>query len=74
MLKYLIKDQNLIKIENVYLIGHGLGAHTAGFAARWLQEQKLGKIPVVFGLDPAGPLFALDNPDTFEVFTNIDGS
>uniref|UniRef100_A0A336N337 CSON010039 protein n=1 Tax=Culicoides sonorensis TaxID=179676 RepID=A0A336N337_CULSO len=60
-LKYLI-DKNLTKLENVHLIGHSLGAHTAGLLGKDIKSKGLGKVPVIFGLDPAGPLFGKDEP------------
>lgn len=36
-----------------------LGAHIAGMAAK----QTNGRIQVIFGLDPAGPLFSLNSPN-----------
>lgn len=36
-----------------------LGAHIAGMAGK----QTNGRIQVIFGLDPAGPLFSLNSPN-----------
>ncbi|XP_063708702.1 lipase member H-like [Culicoides brevitarsis] len=49
-----------MQLSDVYLIGHSLGAHMAGIVGKNI---KSGKIPVIFGIDPAGPLFSLDDPD-----------
>nr|XP_012138646.1 PREDICTED: pancreatic lipase-related protein 2-like [Megachile rotundata]XP_012138647.1 PREDICTED: pancreatic lipase-related protein 2-like [Megachile rotundata]XP_012138648.1 PREDICTED: pancreatic lipase-related protein 2-like [Megachile rotundata] len=42
-----------LKAENIYIIGHSLGAQLAGNIGRNLPF----KIPRITGLDPAGPLF-----------------
>ncbi|KFB37748.1 hypothetical protein ZHAS_00005062 [Anopheles sinensis] len=61
--------------NNIYLIGHSLGAHAAGNAGK-LQN---GQLNTIIGLDPAGPLFSLADSDimaprdaqyTEAVFTN----
>ncbi|XP_050091952.1 uncharacterized protein LOC126575349 [Anopheles aquasalis] len=46
--------------NNIYLIGHSLGAHAAGNAGK----QQNGQLNTIIGLDPAGPLFSLSDPDT----------
>ncbi|XP_058467036.1 pancreatic triacylglycerol lipase-like [Malaya genurostris] len=48
-----------ISRNSVSLIGHSLGAHAAGNAGK----NQNGQINTVVGLDPAGPLFSLDNSD-----------
>ena len=40
------------------MVGHSLGAHAAGIAGKYL---KSGQIPIIFGLDPAFPLFTKKN-------------
>lgn len=40
-------------------MGHSLGAHAAGHTGK---EVTRGQLPVIVALDPAGPLFALDDP------------
>lgn len=41
------------------IAGHSLGAHIAGIAGK----RTNGRIHAIFGLDPAGPLFSLGNPN-----------
>ncbi|XP_065073467.1 pancreatic triacylglycerol lipase-like [Ochlerotatus camptorhynchus] len=51
-----------ISRNSISLIGHSLGAHAAGNAGK-LQQ---GQIHTIVGLDPAGPLFSLGQPDIME--------
>jgi len=51
-----------VPLKNVILMGHSLGAHISGFAAKNLQqlddgENMIRKIPLLIGTDPAAPLF-----------------
>uniref|UniRef100_A0A182YJC7 Lipase domain-containing protein n=1 Tax=Anopheles stephensi TaxID=30069 RepID=A0A182YJC7_ANOST len=61
--------------NNIYLIGHSLGAHAAGNAGK----MQNGQLNTIIGLDPAGPLFSLSDADvmaprdaqyTESIFTN----
>uniref|UniRef100_A0A1I8NR26 Lipase domain-containing protein n=1 Tax=Stomoxys calcitrans TaxID=35570 RepID=A0A1I8NR26_STOCA len=52
--------EQLVKIvptERIHLIGHSLGAHIMGAAARFFHEKTGKMIPRVTGLDPAKPCF-----------------
>ncbi|XP_058467070.1 lipase member H-B-like [Malaya genurostris] len=42
-----------LTIEQVTLVGHSMGAHISGIAGAALE----GKVPMIIGLDPAGPSF-----------------
>lgn len=45
------------------VLGHSLGAHCAGHAGKQVTR---GRIPVIVGLDPAGPLFSIDSNDRLD--------
>lgn len=48
---------------NMKCVGHGLGAHVCGAAAASFSAKVDQKIDFIVGLDPAGPLFSLSDPD-----------
>jgi len=52
----LVKDLG-VKPEDVHIIGHSLGAHTAGYAGKWVKPKLENPIGRITGLDPAGPEF-----------------
>lgn len=47
-----------IDLNRVTFVGHSLGAHVSGFAAKRVYERLNRKVAKIFGLDPAGPLFS----------------
>lgn len=49
------------------LVGHSLGAHTAGFVGKRFQGKQ--KLRMILGLDPAGPCFT-DQKDTYRLNPN----
>uniref|UniRef100_A0A2D0PCL7 U49-Eretoxin-Ek1d_1 n=1 Tax=Eresus cinnaberinus TaxID=175337 RepID=A0A2D0PCL7_ERECI len=44
-------------LNTVHIIGHGLGAHAAGYAGKWIQTQAKSLVSRITGLDPSGPFF-----------------
>ncbi|KAL6259075.1 hypothetical protein P5V15_008996 [Pogonomyrmex californicus] len=46
-----------VPIEKITFIGHSLGAHVSGFAAKEVQKFNHGKIPLIIACDPAKPSF-----------------
>lgn len=50
-----------VPFPSVTLVGFSLGAHVAGFAGKRVTR---GRLPVIVGLDPAMPLFTINNPAT----------
>ncbi|CAB0003600.1 unnamed protein product [Nesidiocoris tenuis] len=57
----LYRDYGLDVTKNLHVIGHSLGAHISGMAAR---SSRVGNVARVTGLDPAAPLF--DYQKTYE--------
>ena len=51
----------LMNFNTLNLVGHSLGGHAAGITGKRLTR---GVAEAVFALDPAGPLFSLNSPDT----------
>ncbi|XP_066245218.1 pancreatic lipase-related protein 2-like [Euwallacea similis] len=50
MLKFL-KEYHKLALDQVHIIGHGVGAHIAGYVGRLMELKK------ITGLDPSGPRF-----------------
>lgn len=46
---------------DLIVVGYSLGAHIAGFVGKNVQN---GQIGTIIGLEPAGPLFDVNNPAT----------
>ncbi|CAD7079314.1 unnamed protein product [Hermetia illucens] len=49
-----------VSFNDIYCVGHSLGAHVCGFCGKTATR---GKINTIFGMDPALPLFDIDKPD-----------
>ncbi|KAL2715296.1 phospholipase A1 2-like [Vespula squamosa] len=57
----ILVEEYKVSMKNIRVIGHSLGAQVAGFAGKEVQKLKLGKYSEIIGLDPAGPLFNMNN-------------
>lgn len=55
--EYLVKNCN-IPLENITFIGHSLGAHICGFAAKKIQKSDNFQVFRIIGVDPAAPFFS----------------
>ena len=58
---FLHQNGFILFFNRVNIAGHSLGAHIAGIAGKQVTR---GRIQVIHGLDPAGPLFDMNNPLT----------
>ncbi|EDV53477.1 phospholipase A1-like [Drosophila erecta] len=54
-----LKDNHGLNLNDVYVIGHSLGAHVAGYAGK----NTNGQVHTIVGLDPALPLFSYNKPN-----------
>lgn len=50
-----------VSLENILLVGHSLGGHVSGFAAKEIQNTTNGVMPIIIAADPATPLFGINN-------------
>ncbi|XP_059608065.1 lipase member H-A-like [Phlebotomus argentipes] len=55
--------------ENVTVIGHSLGAHTAGIVGKHVTR---GRLPAIVALDPALPHFTINRPEERIALTDAD--
>lgn len=55
--RYIVKNE--FPSQNVHIIGHSLGSHIAGFAAKYIKRATGAQIKRISALDPAGPYFRL---------------
>lgn len=59
LIDYMVANMSL-SLDRTHLIGHSLGAHTAGYAGSYVTS---GRIARITGLDPAGPAFYTKGPE-----------
>lgn len=57
------------QMSRVNIAGHSLGAHIAGLTGKRVTE---GRIHVIFGMDPGGPLFSVNSPNERLDFDDAD--
>lgn len=69
--KILIEEYN-VKLNDITVIGHSLGAQVAGFAGKEIQKLQLGKYPIIIGLEPANPFFGYKNCSNRLCVTDAD--
>ncbi|XP_005180155.2 phospholipase A1 [Musca domestica] len=58
LVDFLVKNHGL-KLADLEIIGHSLGAHVAGFTGKNIAS---GQAHAIIGLDPALPLYSYDKP------------
>jgi pancreatic triacylglycerol lipase len=60
-----LNQNDFLRHSDVNIIGHSLGGHVAGHSGK---NTLRGKVRAIFGTDPAGPLFTVQNPnDRFDI-------
>ncbi|XP_046396030.1 inactive pancreatic lipase-related protein 1-like [Ischnura elegans] len=57
MVEFLVSEGDL-DLGRLHLMGHSLGAHVMGQAGKHMLSEKISRIT---GIDPAGPLFTLED-------------
>lgn len=64
-----LHENGALDFNRLTLIGFSLGAHIAGLTGKNVRR---GRINTIIGLDPAGPLFDVNNPSTRLAITDAD--
>jgi len=63
-----LHTNGFVNFATVQVIGHSLGAHVVGHIGKNVNN---GRIQVVYGLDAAGPLFSIANPDRLAITDGV---
>ncbi|CAG9811887.1 unnamed protein product [Chironomus riparius] len=58
-----LNENGFVQHNQVHIVGHSLGSHVAGHAGK---NTFRGQLNAIFGTDPAGPLFNVNNPDRLD--------
>ena len=62
-----------ITLDSISILGHSLGAHTAGYAGKWFNRLYPDhKIPRITGLDPAGLSFEYSSKQWLNPMTETE--
>jgi pancreatic triacylglycerol lipase len=64
-----LHENNLLDFSSLIVAGHSLGAHTAGICGK---NVKRGRIGTIIGMDPAGPMFSVSNPEVRLDYTDAN--
>lgn len=61
-------------MDKIHFIGHSLGSHVAGFAAKKVKELTGSQIRLITALDPAGPEFEVPMRDKTSRISDDDAN
>jgi pancreatic triacylglycerol lipase len=64
-----LNENNELDFSRLTVAGHSLGAHIAGICGKNVRRGRIGSI---IGMDPAGPLFDVNNPTARLHFTDAN--
>lgn len=56
-----LHENSLLNFQRLSVVGFSLGAHIAGMVGK---NTRRGRVQYILGLDPAGPLFSVRNPES----------
>jgi acetyl esterase/lipase len=64
-----LHENDELDFSRLLVTGHSLGAHISGIAGKNVRR---GRINTIIGMDPAGPLFDVNNPSARLDFRDAD--